>query len=171
MKENSITLPGRLILILPEGSSFPGGASGKEPACQCRRRKTWVWPEWGRSPWRDGIATHSSILAWRIPWTEKPGRLQSTGSQSQTCLKRLCVQHEGKRLALKDPLPILGTERVSLTPSSDSIPPLCHEWCHPKTLETVWFLLIGLTDSELINCNVWSYPRSTGNYSWRAEAI
>ena len=28
-----------------------------------------------------GIATHSSILAWRIPWTEKPGRLQFTGSQ------------------------------------------------------------------------------------------
>ena len=27
------------------------------------------------------MATHSSILAWRIPWTEKPGRLQSTGSQ------------------------------------------------------------------------------------------
>ena len=29
-----------------------------------------------------GMATHSSILAWRIPWTEKPGRLQSMGSQS-----------------------------------------------------------------------------------------
>ena len=28
-----------------------------------------------------GIATHSSILAWRIPWTEEPGRLQSMGSQ------------------------------------------------------------------------------------------
>ena len=28
-----------------------------------------------------GIATHSSILAWRIPWTEKPGGLQSVGSQ------------------------------------------------------------------------------------------
>ena len=27
-----------------------------------------------------GMATHSSILAWRIPWTEKPGRLQSMGS-------------------------------------------------------------------------------------------
>ena len=27
------------------------------------------------------MATHSSILAWRIPWTEKPSRLQSTGSQ------------------------------------------------------------------------------------------
>ena len=27
----------------------------------------------------EGVATHSSILAWRIPWTEEPGRLQSTG--------------------------------------------------------------------------------------------
>ena len=32
-------------------------------------------------PLREGIATHSSILAWRIPWTEEPGRLQSMGSQ------------------------------------------------------------------------------------------
>ena len=32
-------------------------------------------------PLEEGMATHSSILAWRIPWTEKPGRLQSTGSQ------------------------------------------------------------------------------------------
>ena len=32
----------------------------------------------------EGIATHSSTLAWRIPWTEEPGRLQSMGSQSQT---------------------------------------------------------------------------------------
>ena len=29
----------------------------------------------------EGMATHSSILAWRIPWTEEPGRLQSIGSQ------------------------------------------------------------------------------------------
>ena len=32
-------------------------------------------------PLKKEIATHSSILAWRIPWTGKPGRLQSTGSQ------------------------------------------------------------------------------------------
>ena len=31
-----------------------------------------------------GMATHSSILAWRIPWTEEPGRLQSMGSQRVT---------------------------------------------------------------------------------------
>ena len=32
-------------------------------------------------PLEKGIATHSSIFAWRIPWTEEPGRLQSIGSQ------------------------------------------------------------------------------------------
>ena len=37
----------------------------------------------------EGMATLSSILAWRIPWTEEPGSLQSMGSQSQTPLKRL----------------------------------------------------------------------------------
>ena len=31
-------------------------------------------------PLEEGMATHSSILAWRIPWTEEPGKLQSTGS-------------------------------------------------------------------------------------------
>ena len=35
------------------------------------------------------MATHSSILAWRIPWTGEPGGLQSMGSQSQTQLKQL----------------------------------------------------------------------------------
>ena len=37
-------------------------------------------PGSGRSP-REGIATHSSILAWEIPWTEEPGELQSMESQ------------------------------------------------------------------------------------------
>ena len=35
-------------------------------------------------PLEEGMATHSSILAWRIPWTEEPGGLLSMGSQSQT---------------------------------------------------------------------------------------
>ena len=38
-------------------------------------------------PLEEGMATLSSILAWRIPWTEEPGELQSLGSQSQTRLK------------------------------------------------------------------------------------
>ena len=38
------------------------------------------FPGSGRSP-GEAMATHSSSLAWRIPWTEEPGRLQSIGSQ------------------------------------------------------------------------------------------
>ena len=37
-------------------------------------------------PLEEGMATHSSIFAWRIPWTEEPGGLQSMGLQSQTRL-------------------------------------------------------------------------------------
>ena len=36
------------------------------------------------TPPEEEVATHLSMLAWRIPWTEEPGGLQSTGSQSQT---------------------------------------------------------------------------------------
>ena len=39
-----------------------------------------------------GLATHSSMLAWSIPWTEEPGELLSTGSQSQTQLS-IHAQH------------------------------------------------------------------------------
>ena len=38
------------------------------------------------------MSTHSSVLAWRIPWTEEPGGLQSMGPQSQTLLKQLSIE-------------------------------------------------------------------------------
>ena len=49
-------------------------------------RKTRVQSLGLEDPLEKKMVTHSSILAWRIPWTEEPGRLQSTGSQSQTRL-------------------------------------------------------------------------------------
>ena len=42
---------------------------------------TWVQSLAWEDPLEKGKATHSSILAWRIPWTKEPGRLQSIGSQ------------------------------------------------------------------------------------------
>ena len=44
-------------------------------------QESWVWSLGQEDPLEKGMATHSSILAWRIPWTEEPGRLQSMGSQ------------------------------------------------------------------------------------------
>ena len=41
------------------------------------------------NPLEEGMANHTSILAWKIPWTEEPGGLLFTGSQSQTQLKQL----------------------------------------------------------------------------------
>ena len=42
-------------------------------------QETWVQSLGWEDPLEKETATHSSILAWRIPWTEKPGRLQSVG--------------------------------------------------------------------------------------------
>ena len=53
---------------------FPGGSDRKESACHTGDMCL-------EGPLEKGIATHSSILAWRIPWTEAPGGLQSTGLQ------------------------------------------------------------------------------------------
>ena len=47
---------------------------------------TWVQSLGWEDPLETEVATHSSILAWRIPWTEEHGRLQSMGSQSCTGL-------------------------------------------------------------------------------------
>ena len=44
-------------------------------------QETWVRSLGREDPLEKEMATHSSILAWKIPWTEEPGRLQSIGSQ------------------------------------------------------------------------------------------
>ena len=60
------------------GQGFTGRSDGTESACQCRRHRFYPWV--GKIP-RGEVATHSSIIAWRIPWTEEPGGLQSMGWQ------------------------------------------------------------------------------------------
>ena len=58
--------------------AFPGGSDGKESACNVG--DLGLIPGSGRSPGKE-MATHSSIPAWKIPWTEEPGGLQSMGLQ------------------------------------------------------------------------------------------
>ena len=48
-------------------------------------------PSVRKTPWRK--AWHPSVLAWRIPWRDEPGRLQSMGSQSQTRLSNFTSLH------------------------------------------------------------------------------
>ena len=51
---------------------FPGGSDGKESACNAG--DLGLIPGW-EDPLEKEMATHSSTLAWKIPWTEEPGRL------------------------------------------------------------------------------------------------
>ena len=55
----------------------------------------WVRSLGHEDPLEEGMATHSSILAWRIPWAEEPGGLQSLGSQR--------VRHDKNKKALSTP--------------------------------------------------------------------
>ena len=79
---------------------FSGGASGEEPACQCRRCKRLGFSPWvGKIPLEKEMATHSCVLAWRIPWTEEPGKLQSMGekrvghdSSDSACMHSMVVE-------------------------------------------------------------------------------
>ena len=67
------------------GGGFPGGSEANFwaqtvknlPAMQKTRDRSLGWED----PLEQGMATHSSVLAWRIPWSEEPGRLQSMGLQ------------------------------------------------------------------------------------------
>ena len=57
---------------------FPGGSVVKNPSAM---QEIWVQSLGHEDLLEEGMATHSSILAWKIPWTEEPSRLQSMGSQ------------------------------------------------------------------------------------------
>ena len=91
--------------------------------------ETWVWSLGREGPLEEGMATHSSNLAWKIPWMEEPARLQSTGSQSRTRLSDFTF-----------------TFRFSLTaiPATDTT-------TATTSTETFTEFLLGTRD-----CSVWS---------------
>ena len=77
MNTNSLAFQG--FMLSQRTESYPGGSAVKNlPAMQ----ETRVLSLGQEDPLEEGMATHSSVLAWRIPWTEEPGRLQSMGLQT-----------------------------------------------------------------------------------------
>ena len=67
-----------LILRLIHVCGFPGDSVVKNPPAMQEMQVRYLGQE---DPLEEEMATHSSILAWRIPWTEEPGGLQSMKSQ------------------------------------------------------------------------------------------
>ena len=70
----------KLLVAIPN-LGFLGRSTVKKPPIMWELQETWFWSLGREDPLEEGTATHSSILAWRIPWTEEPDGLQSTGSQ------------------------------------------------------------------------------------------
>ena len=58
-----------------EHGGFPGGAVVKNPPANAVDAELWVWSLGKDDPLEKEMATHSNILAWKIPWTEEPGGL------------------------------------------------------------------------------------------------
>ena len=122
---------------------FLGGASGKEPICRCTRVKVAKFHHRvGKIPWRR--ADHSSSLAWRIPRTEKPGGLQSIGSQRV-------------RIA----------EQLSMHTCKIYTSPLCDDCGHAKTLRNEFcdfqrlFLALRCSRGEQLSSRtiLFNFPR------------
>ena len=70
-----------------KGRCSPGGTSGKDPACQHRRCRARS-PGW-EDPLEEEMATHSSVLAWRIPCAEETGGYSPSGHKESDTNERL----------------------------------------------------------------------------------
>ena len=68
-------------------------------------QETWVQSLGREDPLEKGMATHSSILAWRIPWTEEPGGLQSTGHKELDTTEHTCMYRYELFFSYKDMTP------------------------------------------------------------------
>ena len=70
-----------LVTSVPLNGASLDGSDGQESTCNAEAAEMWIRFPGQEDPLEEGMATHSSILAWRIPWTEEPGGLQSMESQ------------------------------------------------------------------------------------------
>ena len=73
--------PLSLLLVYKDNKEPWASLVAQRLKCLPEMQKTWVQSLSQKDPLEKEMATHSSILAWRIPWTEEPGGLQSTGSR------------------------------------------------------------------------------------------
>ena len=65
-----------------DAQDFPDGSLVKNLSAMQEMQELWVTSLGWEDPLGKGMATHSSILAWRIPWTEEPGGVQFVGLQT-----------------------------------------------------------------------------------------
>ena len=122
---------------------FPGGASGKEPTCQCRRHRRHGFDPWvGKISWRKARQPTPGLLPEESPWTEEPGELQSIESQESDTTERLFTFHFH---TVGDDQPVIGPKRSSKAfPKAKLVP-------EKKAVVTVWWCAAGLIQYSFLN--------------------
>ena len=75
---------------------FPEGSVVKNLPTMQETQELWVQSPGGEDPLEEGVATHSSVLAWRIPWTEEPGVYSPWGLEELDTTKQLSRQAHRK---------------------------------------------------------------------------
>ena len=119
-------MPGRvsaqqISVLMTNRLGLPRWLHDQESACQFRRCRFNPWVR--EDPLEEVMATHSSILAWKVPWTEESGRLQSMGLQrSQTQLSDLAQMH--------DPLTVHFLAVVNICGNQESSAFIQSHWGH-----------------------------------------
>ena len=66
--------------------NFPGGSDGKTSVYNAGDLDMWVQPLGWEDPLEEGMTTQSSVLAWRIPWTEEPATIRGAPKESDITL-------------------------------------------------------------------------------------
>ena len=89
---------GTILTSLDELFGLPRWHSGKESTCHCRRCRRCRCDPWvGKIPLEKEMATHSSILAWEVPWTVRPGGLYSPRGCKESDKTEQLNTHTGKK--------------------------------------------------------------------------
>ena len=155
---------------------FPGGSDSKESACNARDQVRSLGQE---DPLEKGMATYSSILAWRTPWTEEPGGLQSSGSQrvghawatnTHTHINSLFIRSVARQL-----YPSASQGRNDVSGRTPQLPPevkILHLWTSSLSYfqfknfrEGFWLVCLGSGEHhKSINCGQDSRLGFSGKY-------
>ena len=111
-------------------------------------QKTWIQSLGQKDLLKKGMATHSSILAWRIPWTEEPGRLQSSGCNKLDMTEQLTLTRWlmlGVCLVCKKPPNYLpkGLDHLAF--------PLAMSKCSCCSTSSEAFVIVSVLDSSYFN--------------------
>ena len=124
--------------------------------------ETWVWSPGQEDPLEEGMASHSSILAWRIPWTEEPGGPQSIGSQRvrQDWSDWACVVSRLKRHSCRR-CGGLSTQNMLLQASGSEAAQPCPTLCDPMDCSLPGSSVHGIFQARVLEGVAISFSRGS----------